>query len=366
MTARTPASPLPPNSIIGILGGGQLGRMLALAAARLGFDCCVLAPEADSPAMRVAASQIVAAYDDRAALSEFAKRCDVATFEFENVPAQSILHLQSTDLIVAPGPRALSVAQDRISEKTFFAERGIACAPFAAIETATDIVEALVRLGTPSILKTRREGYDGKGQTVVSSIEDALGAFDRIGRLPAIIEGKAPFVRELSVIIARGWSGEIAAYPPGWNQHEAGILRRTVTPAPSSPETLLKAVEIARALVEGLDYVGVMGVELFEMADGALWVNEIAPRVHNTGHWTLDACEVDQFEQHIRAITGWPLGRAHPFASAEMINLLGADADEWASFAADPGARLWLYGKSGAAPGRKMGHVNRLTGPLPS
>jgi 5-(carboxyamino)imidazole ribonucleotide synthase len=352
--------------MIGILGGGQLGRMLALAAARLGFDCCVLAPEADSPAMRVAASQIVAAYDDEAALSEFVKRCDVTTFEFENVPARSILHLQARGLIVAPGPRALAVAQDRISEKTFFAERGIACAPFAAIESATDIVNALVRLGTPSILKTRREGYDGKGQTVVSSIDDAVDAFDRIGRLPAILEGKAPFVRELSVIIARGWSGEIAAYPPGWNQHEAGILRRTVTPAPSSPATLGKAVEIARSLVEGLDYVGVMGVELFEMADGALWVNEIAPRVHNTGHWTLDACEVDQFEQHIRAITGWPLGPAQPFASAEMINLLGADADQWESLVADPGARMWLYGKSGAAPGRKMGHVNRLTGPFPS
>ena len=201
---------------------------------------------------------------------------------------------------------------------------------------------------------------------MVTSVEDSTHAFDRIGRRPAILEGKAPFVRELSVIIARGWTGETAAYPPGWNQHEAGILRRTVAPAPSSPETQARAVGIARSLVEGLDYVGVMGVELFEMADGALWVNEIAPRVHNTGHWTLDACEVDQFEQHIRAIVGWPLGPTRPLASAEMINLLGADADDWATLAADPGARLWLYGKSGAAPGRKMGHVNRLTGPFPS
>ena len=352
--------------MIGVLGGGQLGRMLVLAAARLGFDCCVLAPEADSPAMRVAASQIVAAYDDEAALAEFAGQCDVATFEFENVPAQSILHLQERELVVAPGPRALSVAQDRVSEKTFFAAQGIACAPFAAIESATDIIDALDRLGAPAILKTRREGYDGKGQTVVTSVQDAHDAFERIGSLPAILEGKAPFVRELSVIIARGWSGEIAAYPPGWNQHEAGILRRTVTPAPSPPRTLAKAVEIARSLVEGLDYVGVMGVELFEMADGALWVNEIAPRVHNTGHWTLDACEVDQFEQHIRAIAGWPLGPTQPLAAAEMINLLGADSDQWAKLAGDPGARLWLYGKSGAAPGRKMGHVNRLTGPFPS
>lgn len=351
--------------MIGILGGGQLGRMLALAAARLGFDCCVLGPEADSPAMRVAASHIVAAYDDGAALAELARRCQVVTFEFENVPAHSILYLQSMDANVAPGPRALSVAQDRVSEKTFFAEREIACAPFVAIDSVQDLVEALARLGTPSILKTRREGYDGKGQTVVASMEDASQAFERIGRVPAILEGKAPFVRELSVIIARGWSGEIAAYPPGWNLHEAGILRKTVTPAPSTPETQDKAVQIARSLVEGLDYVGVMGVELFEMADGALWVNEIAPRVHNTGHWTLDACEVDQFEQHIRAIAGWPLGKAKPFAAAEMVNLLGSDADAWEKLAADPGARLWLYGKSGAAQGRKMGHVNRLTGPFP-
>ena len=352
--------------MIGILGGGQLGRMLVLAAARLGFDCCVMAPEADSPAMRVAASQIVAAYDDHAALAELATRCQVVTFEFENVPANAFVHIQSLDVIVAPGPKALSVAQDRVPEKTFFADCGIACAPFAAIESATDIVDALARLGAPSILKTRREGYDGKGQTVVASVEDAAPAFERIGRRPAILEGKAPFVRELSVIIARGWTGQMAAYPPGWNQHEAGILRRTVAPSPSSPETQAKAVEIARSLVEGLDYVGVMGVELFEMADGALWVNEIAPRVHNTGHWTLDACEVDQFEQHIRAIADWPLGPTRPLASAEMTNLLGSDADHWAILAADPGARLWLYGKSGAAPGRKMGHVNRLTGPFPS
>lgn len=360
------STPLPPNSVIGILGGGQLGRMLALAAARLGFDCCILAPEPFSPAMRVAASNIVAAFDDQAALAEFARRCDVATFEFENVPAGSVEYLQDLGLTVAPGPTALSVAQDRVAEKTFFESRGIACAPFAAIDDEEDIISALAGLGAPAILKTRREGYDGKGQTVVASADDAIDAFARIGRRPAILEGKARFVRELSVIIARGWSGEIAAYPPGWNEHERGVLRRTEAPAPSRPETLSNAVEITRSLVEGLDYVGVMGVELFEMADGSLWVNEIAPRVHNTGHWTLDACEVDQFEQHIRAITGWPLGSASPFAAAEMINLLGEDAGRWAELASDPKARLWLYGKSGAAPGRKMGHVNRLTGPFPS
>lgn len=340
--------------------------MLVLAAARLGFDCCVLAPEPDSPAMRVAASRIVAPYDDDAALSAFAGRCQVATFEFENVPADSISRLQSLGLRVAPGPYALSIAQDRVSEKTYFQARGVACAPFAAIETAADIIAAIPSLGAPSILKTRRDGYDGKGQTAVTSIEDAVDALERIGCRPAILEGKAPFVRELSVIIARGWSGEISSYPPSWNQHEAGILRRTVTPAPSSLDTQARAIAIARSLIEGLDYVGVMGVELFEMADGALWVNEIAPRVHNTGHWTLDACEVDQFEQHVRAVAGWRLGPTKPFASAEMINLLGAEVRQWADLASDPEARLWLYGKSGAASGRKMGHVNRLTGPFPS
>lgn len=339
--------------------------MLALAAARLGLDVCILTPEEGAPASRVAASSLVAAYDDPVALAEFAARCQVATFEFENVPARVVERLLAAGMRVAPGPLALATAQDRIAEKDFFTSVGVACAPYVEIKGASDIAAALATVGTPAILKTRREGYDGKGQARIASAGEADEAFARIGSAPAILEGMVPFVREVSVIAARSWTGQIAAYPLGENHHEDGVLRRTVVPAPVSRDTAAAALGIARTLLEGLDYVGVMGIELFEMADGRLLVNEIAPRVHNTGHWTLDACEVDQFEQHIRAVAGWPLGPTTPLASAEMINLLGSDADDWAAYAADPKARLWLYGKSGAAPGRKMGHVNRLTGAFP-
>ena len=339
--------------------------MLALAAARLGFDVAILTPEADSPAARVAASTIVAAYDDPQALDLLAARCDVVTFEFENVPAKVVQRLQAAGVAVAPGPRALAVAQDRIAEKTFFTQIGVACTDFAEINAVSDIAPALARLGAPALLKTRREGYDGKGQTWVQGEEDAADAFARIGAVPAILEAKAAFVRELSVIAARSLTGEIAAYPLTENHHENGVLRRSIAPAPNASGIEAAALAIVRALLEGLDYVGVIGVELFQLADGRLLVNEIAPRVHNTGHWTLDACEVDQFEQHIRAIAGWPLGPTRPLASAEMFNLLGDEAQDWKRFAGDPAARLWLYGKADIKPGRKMGHVNRLTGPYP-
>ena len=357
--------PLPPTSTIGILGGGQLGRMLALAAARLGFDTCILTPEEEAPASRVAASSLVAAYDDPVALAEFAARCQVATVEFENVPARVVDRLLAAGVRMAPGPLALATAQDRIAEKTFFGSVGVDCAPFVAIDRVEDLADALKRIGAPALLKTRREGYDGKGQAWIRAPQDAEAAFAAIGAASAILEGRVDFVRELSIIAARSWSGEIAAYPLAENTHEHGVLRRTVAPAAVRETTAAAARQIADRLLTGLDYVGVMGVELFEMADGRLLVNEIAPRVHNTGHWTLDACEVDQFEQHIRAVAGWPLGPTRPFARAEMINLLGDEADAWAAYAADPAARLWLYGKSGARPGRKMGHVNRLTGALP-
>jgi 5-(carboxyamino)imidazole ribonucleotide synthase len=356
--------PLPPNAVIGILGGGQLGRMLAMAAARIGFDVGILTPETDSPASRVAAFTLVAAYDDPEALAELARRCDVVTFEFENVPARAVELLVEAGVRVAPGARALATAQDRISEKSFFAAVGVDCVPFAEINAAWDIGPALERLGAPALLKTRREGYDGKGQAWVRRPEDSADAFASIGSAPAILEGRADFIHEVSVIAARSWTGEIAAYPLGQNHHENGILRRTVVPAPVSRQTRTQALAIATRLLNGLDYVGVMGVEMFELADGRLLVNEIAPRVHNTGHWTLDACQVDQFEQHIRAIAGWPLGPTEPLAAAEMLNLLGPEADDWQALAADPTARLWLYGKSGSKPGRKMGHVNRLTGPF--
>ena len=357
MSARPP---LPPGSTIGIVGGGQLGRMLALAAARLGFDVAVLGREDDAPAARVAARAVTGAYDDVEALRDLAGRCDALTFEFENVSADAVEALERAGVRVAPGAVALRTAQDRVVEKTFLRAHGCPTTDFAAVDGPDDIPAALERLGAPALLKTRREGYDGKGQAWIGHAEEAGDAWTRIGGRPAILEARAPFVRELSVVAARGWDGMVAAYPLAENRHEGGVLRRTHAPAGASPETSAEADRIARTVLEALDYVGVIGIELFELADGALLVNEIAPRVHNTGHWTADACEVDQFEQHIRALAGWPLGPTRPFAAAEMENLLGEEVERWAELAADPSARLWLYGKRDAEPGRKMGHVTRL------
>jgi 5-(carboxyamino)imidazole ribonucleotide synthase len=353
--------PLRPGATIGVLGGGQLGRMLAMAAARLGFDVAVLDPERASPAQRVAAHSIVGPYDDPDALAALAAVSDVITFEFENVPARAVEILAAAGAEVAPGGRALAVAQDRWVEKSFLNEAGAPTVAFAAIETAADIVEALGRLGRPLLIKTRRGGYDGKGQAWVRQPGEAEAVFAALGAVPAIAEAPADFRRELSVIAARGRDGEIALYPLAENHHEAGILRRTVAPAQAPPQTLAQAERIAASVLAALDYVGVIGIELFERDDGRLLVNEFAPRVHNTGHWTLDGCEVDQFEQHIRAIAGWPLGVTHAIARVEMINLIGDEADDWARLACEPETRLWLYGKVEARPGRKMGHVNRLS-----
>jgi 5-(carboxyamino)imidazole ribonucleotide synthase len=355
--------PLPPGATIGILGGGQLGRMLALAAARLGFDVAILTPEADAPASRVAAYTVLAAYDDPAALAEMAQRCAVVTFEFENVPADVVAALHGLGVPTAPSDLALATAQDRVIEKTFFRDQGIATVDFVAIDTADDIVAGLAQLGAPALLKTRRDGYDGKGQAWVATAQEARAAFDRLGRVPMILEARAPFVRELSIIAARARDGTVAAYPLTENTHKDGVLRLSVAPAEARAATHEAARALARTTLERLGYVGVAGIELFELANGDLLVNEFAPRVHNSGHWTLDACEVDQFEQHIRAIAGWPLGPTEPFAHARMENLLGVDVETWAALAAEPDARLWLYAKRETVPGRKMGHVTRL-GPL--
>jgi 5-(carboxyamino)imidazole ribonucleotide synthase len=352
--------PLPPGSMIGVLGGGQLGRMLALAAARLGFDVTVLEPEPDSPASRVAALTLEAPYDDREALKTLAATCDVVTFEFENVPAAVVQQLETLGALAAPGKRPLAIAQDRVDEKEFFRSLGVATADFAAIAGPADIRAALPRLGGRALLKTRREGYDGKGQTWVEGEADAEAAWARVGKKPAILEARVPFVRELSVIAARSRNGEIACYPVGENRHEHGILRTTHAPARLSAATKAEVEAIARKTLEALDYVGVIGVELFELEDGALRVNEFAPRVHNSGHWTLDGCEVDQFEQHVRAVAGWPLGKTQALAEVTMTNLIGSEANDWKALAADPSARVWLYGKREARKGRKMGHVNRL------
>ena len=355
--------PLEPGSTIGILGGGQLGRMLALAAARLGFDVAILDPEPGCPAARVARLAIAAVYDDAKALKALAEASDVITFEFENVPARAVERLLKLGAEVAPNARALAVAQDRVEEKTFLNQAGAPTVAFAAADDLESLRKAVETIGTPCLIKTRRDGYDGKGQAWVEIPSGADAAFKTLGSKPVIVEAPAAFRRELSVICARGRSGEIALYPLGENHHEGGILRRTIAPAEVAAATRDQAERIAARILGGLDYVGVLGVELFELETGELLVNEIAPRVHNSGHWTCDGCEVDQFEQQIRAVAGWPLGPTHALAHTEMINLIGDDMAEWNKLIADPGARLWFYGKREARAGRKMGHVNRL-GPL--
>ncbi|HEV2365121.1 MAG TPA: 5-(carboxyamino)imidazole ribonucleotide synthase [Caulobacteraceae bacterium] len=353
--------PLPPGSTIGILGGGQLGRMLALAAARLGFDTAVLCPEIDCPAARVAALAIVGAYDDAAALAALAQASDVVTFEFENVPAAAAEMIASLGTPVAPCARALAISQDRLDEKNFLNAAAAPTVQFAPIESPEDLQAALRRFGAPLLLKTRRGGYDGKGQAWVMRPGEAQRALASLEGHAAIAETPADFKREMAVIAARGRDGEIAVYPLTESHHENGVLRRTVAPATAAPKVLAQAERICAQVLAALDYVGVMGIELFERDDGKVLVNEFAPRVHNTGHWTLDGCEVDQFEQHIRAVAGWPLGPTTAIAHVEMTNLLGAEADAWRRLSGEPETRLWLYGKAEARPGRKMGHVNRLT-----
>lgn len=355
--------PLGPGSTIGILGGGQLGRMLSQAASRLGFDVVILDPEEKSPAGRVSRGQIVAAYDDPTALTVLGRVCDVVTFEFENVPSASIERLAEAGALVAPGPTALAVAQDRVDEKTFLNAVGATTVDFVAVERLDDLKAAIDQLGVPSLLKTRREGYDGKGQVWIKDIAEAEAAFDTLGGRPSILEARAAFIRELSVIAARGQTGQIAVYPLGENIHAGGVLKTTLAPAEIDAATDVRAREIAEAILDGLDYVGVIGVELFDLGNGTLLVNEIAPRVHNTGHWTQDGCGCDQFEQHIRAVAGWPLGPTEAHARVEMTNLQGDEIEQWTALSADPTARLHLYGKTEARPGRKMAHVNRV-GPL--
>jgi 5-(carboxyamino)imidazole ribonucleotide synthase len=352
-------APLPPGSSIGILGGGQLGRMLAIAAARLGLRTHIYEPEADPPAGDVAAAVTTAPYDDMAALAHFADSVDVVTFEFENVPAAAAETLLA-HAPVRPHPRALAVSQDRAEEKGFLNGLGIATAPWRAVGSLRELKAALAELGTPAILKTRRLGYDGKGQVRLADACRADAAWDAIGGAPAVLEGMVPFVREVSVIGARGLDGRVVCYDPGENLHEGGILRRTTVPAACAPTVAAEARRIAGAILGALDYVGVMGVELFETGGGRLLVNEFAPRVHNSGHWTIEACVIDQFQQHIRAVAGWPLGDGTRHSDAVMTNLIGEEAGRWRELAAS-GDGLHLYGKREARPGRKMGHITRIT-----
>ncbi len=351
---------LAPGATIGILGGGQLGRMLAMAAARLGYRSHIYEPGA-APAADVAHAWTQAPYDDLEALRDFARACDLITFEFENIPAPALDVLaQSTPLF--PDRRALETSQDRLIEKTFLAGLGLATAPFAPIDTAADLAAALKTTGTPAILKTRRFGYDGKGQARVMDPEGATAALASLEGAPAIAEGFVRFSREISVIAARGRDGQVAAYDPGENVHIDGILATTTVPTALPLKLRTDAVLIASRILTALDYVGVMGVELFVTPEGLI-VNEIAPRVHNSGHWTQAGCAVDQFEQHIRAIAGWPLGNGARHANVVMENLIGDDIARVAALAAEPGVQIHLYGKAEARPGRKMGHINRVTGP---
>lgn len=360
MMANFKSGPLAPGSTIGVLGGGQLGRMLSAAAARLGFDVCIFTDEADSPAARVSAKTIVADYRDHEALARFARESDIVTTEFENVPAESAAALVDAGARVAPNARALAIAQDRAEEKRFFNANGVATASFALVESESELADALKQIGLPSILKTRRLGYDGLGQTRLLKAGDEVGAFAKIGAAPAILEGFCDFSAEASIIAARGADGSFAAYDLCRNTHEHGILAKTQAPGGFDPAIEAEARREIERLMHALDYVGVLTVEFFVMADGRLIANEMAPRVHNSGHWTIEAALTSQFEQHIRAIAGWPLGSAARICDAEMINLIGEDATRWADYAADPDARLHLYGKRRARPGRKMGHVTRL------
>ena len=349
--------PLSPGATIGILGGGQLGRMLSVAAARLGLRCHVYDPAPDPPAGDVARAVTTAAWTDHASLTDFASGCDVVTFEFENIPLEAIDGLACP---VRPGRRALQVSQDRLVEKAFLTELGLATAPYVAIDPAT-LPDALRRIG-PGLLKTRRFGYDGKGQVSVQPGDDADAALSAIDGAPAILEGLVRFDREVSVIAARAADGTVVCFDPGENVHREGILRTTTVPAALSGAREDEARAIATRILEALDYVGVLAVELFETPD-ALIVNEIAPRVHNSGHWTLDGCLVDQFEQHVRAIAGWPLGDGSRHSDAIMSNLIGDELGTARDLAARPDTAVHLYGKTEVRAGRKMGHATRLTGP---
>jgi 5-(carboxyamino)imidazole ribonucleotide synthase len=350
--------PLATGAVIGILGGGQLGRMLSVAAARLGFRSHIFEPADNPPAGHVADRVTHAAYDDVAALNAFAASVDVVTYEFENIPT-SALDVLEGHRPIRPAREALRISQDRLTEKTFLRDLGLQTAPFAKVTDLVSLTIALEHIGTPAILKSRRFGYDGKGQARLTGMQDAEAALAEMAGAPAILEGFVDFSHEVSVIAARGLSGEVACFDPGENVHRDGILRTTTVPARLSPAQRTDAILVAANILNKLNYVGVLGVELF-VTPGGLIVNEIAPRVHNSGHWTQNGCTVDQFEQHIRAVAGWPLGGGQRHADVVMENLIGDDMQRVADLARQPDTALHLYGKSDVKPGRKMGHVNRI------
>ncbi len=353
-------NPLTTGATIGILGGGQLGRMLSVAASRLGFKTCIFEPGSDCPASHVANHHFQAEYDDLDALKRFADSVDVITYEFENIPTSALDALEAIKPI-HPNRAALATSQDRLTEKDFLSGLGLKTAPYADVTDAKTLALAIDAIGTPAILKTRRMGYDGKGQSRLMSPADAETALADMAGAPAVLEGFVNFSHEVSVIAARGLDGAVACYDPGENVHTNGILSTTTVPAKLTPSQRTDAVLLAAQILNALDYVGVLGVELFVTPEGMI-VNEIAPRVHNSGHWTQNGCSVCQFEQHIRAIAGWSLGDGSRHSDVVMENLIGDDIDRIPDLS-KTNVAIHLYGKADAKPGRKMGHVNRVTGP---
>ena len=348
----------PPGSTIGIVGGGQLGRMLARAASRMGYKTHIFTPDKDSPASHVATKTTIGAYQDGAALRAFAQSVDVITFEFENIPAET---LEMLDQIVAvrPKPSVLFTTRHRLREKEFIRAQGIATAPFAPVRSDEELAAAIKTIGTPSVLKTSEMGYDGKGQVVIKNAADAAKAWATLGRTECILEGFIEFSAEASVIVARSTLGEARCYPLVENIHRDHILHRTIAPAPFIDAHQEQATRIAKTLAEALDVVGLLAVEMF-VTPGGLLVNELAPRPHNSGHWSMEGAPTSQFEQHIRAICGWALGDTSAIRPCEMINLLGDDWLQWQEYAKLPEAHVHLYGKTDARPGRKMGHVTMV------
>ena len=352
-------SPIPPGGTIGILGGGQLGRMTAMAAARLGYRCHILAPEPQSPAADVAAGWIRAGYDDRAALEALAAAVDVVTIEFENVPVTALRQL-AAKVPTRPGPGVLAVTQDRVVEKDFLRRQGVPVTAYLGVGGADELAAGLAQMGGRGILKTTRLGYDGKGQLLLGPGHGAADAFERLGGGPLILEAVVDFAMELSVVTARGVDGAQVSFPVVENRHRDHILFQTLAPAAIGAAQADEATALAERIAAAIELEGLLAVEMFLTRDGRLLVNELAPRPHNSGHWTIDACAVSQFEQLVRAVCGLPLGPPGQLAPATMTNLLGDEAHSWPELLAEPGARLHLYGKGEARPGRKMGHVTRL------
>jgi 5-(carboxyamino)imidazole ribonucleotide synthase len=351
---------LPPGSIVGILGGGQLGRMLALAAARLGLKAHIYSDEPDAPAFDVSAFSTVGSFADEAELSKFAANVDVVTCEFENVPARA-LEIAGKKAPVHPPAKAFAVAQDRLAEKDFMRGLGIPVADYADVHDEQSLRDALAHVQLPAILKTRRFGYDGKGQALVRNEAEAFAALKDLRGQPALIERLVAFEREISVLVVRGQDGTLKFYDPVENVHQNGILAVSRAPARITADCAEEARRIAGKVAAALGHVGVLCVEMFQREEAPrLLVNEIAPRVHNSGHWTIDACLVSQFENHIRAIAGWPLGDTARHSDAVLTNLIGADVERWRELAREEGVAVHLYGKAEARPGRKMGHTTRL------